>query len=425
MTKTIGIIGGGIIGLSSAYYLIKAGHNVTIIDKGDLTDGCSFGNAGMIVPSHFIPLAAPGMISKGIRWMFRSTSPFYVKPRLDPDLLKWGLQFYKHSNERHVSRSAPALKGLSLLSRSLYGQWEKELPFDFGYHERGLMMLFQSKETEAEEKETAHAANKLGIEARVLSAAEVQQLEPDVKVNARGGVYFPGDTHLTPQQLVKGLISFLRTSGVTFITSAEITDIEVKGRRIEALIASDRSLSFDEYVLAAGSWSGLVAKKLQKLNKSGLNLPMQAGKGYSFTLDNVAKNIRIPSILLEARVAVTPMGSSLRFGGTMEIGGINHEINLNRVRGIVDAIPKYYPEMKVGFPDKIWHGLRPCSPDGLPYIGRTIAIENLVVATGHSMMGMSLGPATGKIVSDVVDARQPEVDITMFSPERFTPERSK
>jgi D-amino-acid dehydrogenase len=416
LSKHIGIIGGGIIGLSSAYYLVKSGHKVTIIDKGDMTDGCSFGNAGMIVPSHFIPLAAPGMISKGIRWMLRSTSPFYVKPRFDGDLLKWGWQFYKHSSEEHVSRSAPALRDLSLLSRSLYAEWKNDLPFDFGYKERGLMMLFQSKETGQEESESAHVANELGIEARVLSPEEVQYMEPEVKVNVRGGVYFPGDTHLTPQVLVKSLISHLKGSGVTFITSAEVTDVRVRGRKIEALIASGQSHSFDEYILAAGSWSGLLAKKFSKLS---LKLPMQAGKGYSFTLDNVARNIRIPSILLEARVAVTPMGRSLRFGGTMEIGGINHEINHNRVRGIVDAIPKYYPEMKVNFPDKIWHGFRPCSPDGLPFIGRSIVIENLVVATGHSMMGMSLGPATGKIVSALVDAKQPDVDIAMFNAERF------
>lgn len=414
MTKHIGIIGGGIIGLSTAYYLVKDGHRVTIIDKGDLGDGCSFGNAGMVVPSHFIPLAAPGMISKGIRWMFNSKSPFYVRPRFDMDQLKWGYQFYRHSTNEHVSRSGPALRDLSLLSKTLYSQWQKELPFDFEYHERGLMMLFQSKEAEEEEGETAHAANELGIEARMLSPKQVQALEPDVRVEVRGGVYFPGDTHLTPQTLVRGLINFLKSSKVEFITSAEVTDIKMNGRRIEALTAAGRTLSFDEYVLAAGSWSGLVAGKLK------LGLPMQAGKGYSFTLNNVAKNVRIPSILLEARVAVTPMGKTLRFGGTMEIGGINHDINRNRVRGIVESIPKYYPDMKVEFPEKIWHGLRPCSPDGLPYIGRTVAVENLVVATGHSMLGVTLGPGTGKIVSDLVLARKPDVEIGLFRPERFS-----
>jgi D-amino-acid dehydrogenase len=410
MSKHIGIIGGGIVGLSSAYYLTKSGYRVTIIDKGDLTDGCSFGNAGMIVPSHFIPLAAPGMISKGIRWMFNSRSPFYVKPGLNFDLLKWGFQFYQHSNEDHVKRSAPPLRDLSLLSKSLYSQWAKDLPFDFEYHERGLMMMFQTKESEVEERETAHAANDLGIEARVLSKEEVQALEPDVKVNIRGGIYFPGDTHLTPRKLVVGLINYLKGVGVEFITSTEISDVVIESRRIKSI---NKNLSFDEYILATGSWSGVMGEKFN------LNIPMQAGKGYSFNLDNVSKNIRIPSILLEARVAVTPMGNSLRFGGTMEIGGINHNINNSRVRGIVDSIPKYFPEMRVDFPTNIWHGLRPCSPDGLPFIGRTIAPENMIVATGHSMMGMSLGPATGKIVSDLIKGSKPDVDISMFDAGRY------
>jgi D-amino-acid dehydrogenase len=409
----IGIIGGGIVGLSSAYFLSQSGHQVTIIDQSDLTDGCSLGNAGMIVPSHFIPLAAPGMISKGVRWMFNSKSPFYVKPRFDLDLLKWGYEFYRHSNETHVKRSASILKYFNLHSRSIYADWVKKLPGDFEYRQRGLLMLYQSKETGKEEMETAHMANDIGIEARVLSAEEVQELEPDVKVNVRGGVYFPGDAHLTPQKLIGSLIGHLKSAGARFIVNAEVTDAHMKSRRIESIRAAGEDLAFDEYVLATGSWSGAMGKKL------GLNLPMQAGKGYSFTLNNVSKNVRIPSLLLESRVAVTPMGTSLRFGGTMEIGGINHDINPNRVRGIVEAIPKYYPEMRIDYPSKIWHGLRPCSPDGLPFVGRTISPENLVVATGHSMMGMSMGPATGEVVRDIVDGRKTDVAIDLFSPERY------
>ncbi|HCM77212.1 MAG TPA: amino acid dehydrogenase, partial [Cytophagales bacterium] len=162
-------------------------------------------------------------------------------------------------------------------------------------------------------------------------------------------------------------------------------------------------------------WSGSVARQL------GLSLPMQAGKGYSFTLDHVKKNIRTPSIFLEARVAVTPMGEALRFGGTMEITGNNHNISMNRVKGIVDAIPRYYPDMKVSMPPKeeVWHGLRPCSPDGLPYIGRSKKVHNLILATGHAMLGISLGPGTGKMIADLVDHKQPEVNLKPFDPERF------
>jgi D-amino-acid dehydrogenase len=174
-------------------------------------------------------------------------------------------------------------------------------------------------------------------------------------------------------------------------------------------------LTFDEVVLATGSWSALVAAKLN------LSLPMQAGKGYSFTLEDVQKNTRIPSIFLEARVAVTPMGNTLRFGGTMEITGIDHSISMNRVQGIVDSIPRYYPEMKVEMPNKeeVWHGLRPCSPDGLPYIGRSRKIKNLVVATGHSMMGLSLGPGTGMLVKELVGHEKTTMSVDRFDPLRF------
>lgn len=411
----VAIIGGGIIGLSSAYYLNKAGHEVTVIDKGDLSDGCSHGNAGMIVPSHIIPLAAPGMIAKGIRWMFNSTSPFYVKPRLNLDLLQWGFQFYKHANERHVQAAIPALKELSLYSKTQYQKLATDLPFDFGYAERGLLMLYQTAETEHEEAETATIANAHGVKAQILSAEEVQQLEPDVKVTARGAVYFPGDAHLTPQNLMSQLIPYLKKKGVSFITNTPVEDFSVINGKINSVRTTAGEYHFDEVVLASGSWSGTVAKRL------GITLPMQGGKGYSFLLKGVEKNIRIPSIFLEARVAVTPMGNDLRFGGTMEIAGTDQRISMNRVKGIVDAIPNYYPEMKVALPkvEQVWHGLRPCSPDGLPYIGRSQKISNLIFATGHAMMGLSLGSGTGKIVADVVSGKQTEVHLEAFNPQRF------
>lgn len=413
--SNVGIIGGGIIGLTSAYYLTQAGHKVTVIEKGNLQEGCSFGNAGMIVPSHFIPLAAPGMISKGIRWMFNSKSPFYVRPSLNPDLLKWGYLFYRNSSQANVDNAIPALKELSYYSKSLYQQMAKKLPFDFGYHERGLLMLYKTEEIESEERETAEIANHYGVEARVLTAEQVQDKEPDVRVDVRGGVYFPGDAHLTPQHFINGLIHYLKEAGVEFKTDCEVFDFRIENNKIQELTTNLGNYSFDEVILAAGSWSGTVAKRLQ------LSLPMQAGKGYSFTLNNIQKNVRIPSIFLEAKVAVTPMENNLRFGGTMEITGVNHKISMNRVRGIVESIPKYYPEMKVDVPgkEKVWHGLRPCSPDGLPYVGRSKQLQNLIVATGHSMLGISLGPGTGRVVADLMDGKKPDVGLSAFDPERF------
>jgi D-amino-acid dehydrogenase len=412
---TIGIIGGGIIGLSSAYYLTQAGHQVTILEQSDMKDGCSYGNAGMIVPSHLVPLAAPGMISKGIRWMFNSSSPFYVKPRLSGELIKWGYHFYKSATKEHVTKSAPALKELSLLSKSMFKELSTELPFDFGYHERGLLMLYQTRETEHEEMETAALANAHGIEAHVISAEEVQKLEPDVRVKVRGGVYFPGDAHVTPQLFVNQVKTYLKNRGVVIKDQTTVTDFVIENEKVKIVKTDQAEYSFDEVVLATGSWSALVAAKLN------LSLPMQAGKGYSFTLQNMEKNVRIPSIFLEARVAITPMGNTLRFGGTMEITEIDHSISMNRVKGIVDSIPNYYPDMKVNVPKKeeVWHGLRPCSPDGMPYIGKLTNIKNVTIATGHSMMGLSLGPGTGRLVSEIISDKKLSVGIQAFNPERF------
>ena len=409
------IIGGGIVGLSSALYLRKAGFSVRVLDQGSLDDGCSFGNAGMIVPSHFVPLAAPGMVAKGIRWMFDSQSPFYVRPRFSTDLISWGLKFYKHANSRHVERSMPALSALSLYSKKQYQDWSASLPFDFGYQERGLLMLYHDAHLEQEELETAKVAEKLGIEARVLKLPEVQALEPDVRVSARGGVYYPGDAHLIPGVLVKNLIQHLRDIGVSIEGNTHVHAFETAGRSVKSVRTTRGEFSADHWVVAAGSWSGWLASVL------GVNLPMQAGKGYSFTLNEVTRNIRIPTIFLEARVAVTPMGSSLRFGGTMEISGINHKINMNRVRGIVNSINNYYPDMKVEMPAtrEVWHGLRPCSPDGLPYIGRADRRDNVIIATGHAMMGLSLAPGTGRLVSDLVEGKIPEIDLRPFDPNRY------
>jgi D-amino-acid dehydrogenase len=410
------VLGGGIIGLCSAYYLKKAGHDVTVFDQSPLDDGCSFGNAGMIVPSHIIPLAAPGMIAKGIRWMFNSKSPFYVRPRLSLDLFQWGIQFYRHANQAHVAKSTPALKELSLFSKACYQQLARELPFDFGYHERGLLMLYKTAAAEHEEGETAELANRYGVAAKVLTESEVQALEPDVRVQVRGGVFYPGDAHLTPQVFLRGLIQYLQKEGVAIHASTRVEGFTIRESGVSEIHTAAGNFSCDHMVLAAGSWSGEVARQLN------LRLPMQAGKGYSFTMPDVKNNVSIPSILLEARVAVTPMGNSLRFGGTMEIAGVNHDINMQRVRGIAEAVPRYYPDMSVTLPDKqhIWHGLRPCSPDGLPYIGRLKNLPNVIVATGHAMMGLSLGPGTGKLVAELVNEVPTSTSLRAFNPERFT-----
>jgi D-amino-acid dehydrogenase len=298
----------------------------------------------------------------------------------------------------------------------LYQELSNEKIFEFGYSERGLLMLYHNEEIEKEEREAARLANKSGIEAHILSPGEIQKMEPEVKVNAKGGVFFPGDAHLTPQLFINNLIRYLEQSGVTFHRRSPILDLIVEKDHIKKLEVPEDEIAFDEYILSTGAWSGILGARL------GLGLLMQGGKGYSFTVRNVTRNISIPTLLLDGRVAVTPMGSDLRFGGTMEINGTDLSVNMKRVSGIVETIPSFYPDMNVSVPaqKEVWRGLRPCSPDGLPYIGRSSKFKNLVIATGHSMMGVSLAPATGRLASEIIDEKPTSMDISAFNPNRFS-----
>lgn len=412
----VGIIGGGVSGLFSAYYLRLAGCDVTVLDNGTFADSCSHGNAGMIVPSHIIPLAAPGMIAKGIRWMFQSDSPFYVKPRLNWELMRWGWLFHRHATARHVERTIPILRDLSLLSKKGYQDLAKAGDIDFGWKERGLLMLYQTAENEHEMADEAAVANRAGIDAQMLTGQQVQDLEPDARVTVRGAVYYPGDAHIYPNQLIPALVTRLQQLGVTLLENQQVTDLEVNSGVVSQLrTAGGASYSFDELVLAAGAWSP------ELMHKLGLSLPLQGGKGYSFMLPESDQSIRVPAIMLEARATATPMNGQLRVAGTLEIAGTDLSVNMNRVRGIVQSINRYYPDLTVIQPDPkaVWRGLRPCSPDGLPYIGRVGHLRNVTLATGHGMMGVSLGPATGMLVAEAVTGQTSSLPLDPFAADRF------
>jgi D-amino-acid dehydrogenase len=413
--KNVLIVGGGIIGLCSAYYLIQEGHQVTVLDKSDLTDGCSFGNAGMIVPSHFIPLAAPGMIAQGIKWMFNSESPFYVKPRLNWDLISWGLKFYKAATDAQVNRAMPVLRDLNVQSRNLYAEMAKLPDLQFAFEPKGLLMLCKTEHMLEEESHVAETAHALGMEAKVMNLTEVHALEPEVKPDVLGGVFYPGDAHLHPTQLVRSLKQWLVSKGVRLQGETEAQGFDIRKDTISTVVTNRGDFKADEIVIAGGSWSQAIVRQL------ALRMPVQAGKGYSITMDLPAKKLRTPSILTEARVAITPMGEQLRIGGTMEIGGINQEIDLRRFGGILKSVPKYLPDYQFDIPEKkqIWSGLRPCSPDGLPYIGRLHKLKNVIIASGHAMLGLSLGPVTGKLVTELISQQSASMDISLLSPERF------
>ena len=418
MAKHVIVVGAGVIGLSAAYYCAQRGWSVTVIERnGERRDGCSFGNAGLIVPSHFVPLAAPGMVALGLKWMWDPASPFYIKPRLSRELLDWGLKFWRAANPEHVHRAAPLLRDLNFASRACYEELAALPGNDFGLVKKGLLMLCKSPRALNEETRVAEHARALGIAAQVLDANQVAALEPGVRMAIAGGIHFAQDCHLVPDRVVAGLQHQLSAMGAQFLWNTEVDAWRVeRDRRIRAAVTSDgRELDADEFVLCGGVWSPLLVREL------GLRIPVQAGQGYSLTL---AKPRQLPTIcatLIEARVAVTPMAGALRFAGTMEIAGRNAAINPVRVRAIIAAATRYFPEIAPSDFAGVapWRGLRPCSPDGMPYLGRTAKFENLSIATGHAMMGMSLGPITGSIVAEIISGEKPTFDLTQLSPDRF------
>ncbi|MBI5472415.1 MAG: FAD-dependent oxidoreductase [Ignavibacteriae bacterium] len=409
------IIGGGVIGLCSAYYLSKSGAQVAVIDKGEFGHGSSLHNAGYVCPSHFIPLASPGIISQGLKWMLSPTSPFYIKPRLDPDFIRWAWHFKRSCTKENVDRAMPLLRDLGVASLALYKEFAAMKAFDFDWTERGLLTLFRSEKSKHHCEVEAELAHKLGIRAQMLTQSELQQLIPEVEVRAEGGLYFPDDCHMTPAKFVEGLAGHLESGGVNLVRNTVVSGFKVQGNRIVEVKTSKGNFSADEFVLAGGSWSPDIAREL------GVKLLIQAGKGYSVTIERADRKPAIPLIFSEARVAVTPMGNAIRFAGTMEIAGLDTSITHRRVEAIINSIPNY-----IGGYDKSdfataepWAGLRPVSPDGLPHLGRSKKHSNLIVAAGHAMVGISLATITGKLVAEIAEGRKPSFDLTLLDPSRF------
>lgn len=416
MGNKIHIVGAGIIGLCTAWYLKKAGYEVTVIDKNDISDGTSFGNSGMIVPSHFMPMATPGVIAQGLKWMLNSKSPFYIKPRLNADLIQWLWHFYRSANAQHVAQAMPVLYALNEKSKALYKAMATENTFDFGLEEKGLLMLYKTKKQAAKEEALAEKAHKLGISAEIYDKKELQILETEMDLDVLGGIYFPGDAHLRPNHLMAQLHTRLKQSGVRFLSNTSIVDIKIKGSKTEALLTNENKvIPVDKVLLSSGCWTGLLLKK------AGIKIHLQDGKGYSVTLKDPKLQPRIPTILSEAKVAITPMGNALRIGGTLELSGISPRINQKRVQGIIESIAQYYTNMEVPFNNetKVWKGYRPCTPDGMPYIGRAEHLSNLFVGTGHGMMGLSLGAVTGQLLAEIITGQQPSMALAPFRLNRF------
>ncbi len=409
------VIGGGAIGICCAFYLNRLGKQVTVLEKDDICSGSSHGNAGLVVPSHSIPLAAPGVIVQGLKWMFDPTSPFYIKPRLQRHFLAWLWKFYRACNQHHVRRAIPVLHNLSLASRRLFDELATLEGLDFGYEKQGRLELFRTPEGFKNAVREEKLLNEYGIESQTLQGSELGEFLGEMQTTAVGGIFRPLDGQVTPDRFVHQLALYTEKKGVRLLNASEVLGFEVSGRRVSTVKTTRGDISAEEIVLAAGCWSSELA--------AGLNvkLMIEPAKGYSITYKRSEAGPRIPLMLCEARVAVTPMDDMLRFAGTLELAGFDLSVDKRRVQAVLDAVPAYLPGLHPQDFElvEIWRGLRPCSPDGLPYIGRPRAYDNFIVAAGHGMLGISLAPITGKIISQLVAKQAPEVDPAALAVERF------
>ena len=370
---------------------------------------------GLYISLAFYSIGYPGIIKQGLRWMMSSSSRFYIKPRLNLDLVRWGMRFWKKANASQVEQSAPHLNNLLQLSRELMSELKSDLPASFDMIEKGCWMLYKTHKTEEHEKHLAEKAEHFGLKTIMCNANQVQEYETEVELDIMGGVLYLDDCHIDSSKFMRVLYSHLQKMGTKFWINTEVTGFEKNGTHIKTVITDKGELTCDELIIANGSWMGNLSKEL------GLRLPMQPGKGYSIVYNNLPKNLKFPSILVDDRTATTPIDRWLRIGGTMELSGHSDNILPKRVMALYNNFKKYYPSMNLEPPDisKAWYGYRPVSPDGMPYIGRHSAFNNLSFAGGHAMLGVSAAAGTGRLLEEIIGNRRPSISMDAFDPARF------
>ena len=407
------VIGGGVVGICTAHFLREQGREVTVVEKDEVCAGSSYGNAGLIVPSHSVPLAEPGVIAQGLRWMFDPDSPFYIKWRWDRDLVAWLWQFRKASTMRRVRQAMPLLRDMHLESFRLYEALAAELDFAFGHE--GRLLLCKTEQGMESVHEEAELMQEIGIEVEMVDAQQAQECAEVVELDCVGGAFYVQDAHLDPARLVRALAARCVKRGVQLNEKTEVLGFGKQGRRIQVVETTCGDFAADEVVLCSGAWSPGVGRGL------GLSLPVQPAKGYSVTVRKPDPCPEVPLMLVEARVGTTPMGDKLRFAGTLELAGMDTSINRRRVAAIVNAVPRYVPAWTSDALEliEVWRGLRPCTPDGLPFLGRPRDYDNLTVAAGHAMIGVSLGAVTGAVTACVVQGEEPGFDLSLCNVDRF------
>ena len=408
------IIGAGIIGITAAHFLLEEGRSPVVIDKGDVASGASYGNAGLIVPSHTFPLAMPGVTRQGLKWMLDPESPLYIKPRLDRDLVRWLWLFQSAANQATVDRVVPIIMKLTQLSQALYEDFANDPGLSFNYEQAGNFYLYATQAgLDGAMAEAKHLADHYGVKSTRLDLDQIQAQLPMVKPHVVGGIFYEADAHIVPDRFVRSLAAQVAERGGVLHSDTEVLSIKSVGRKVVEVITTKGTFRPQQVILAAGAWSASLAKQM------GLNLPVQPAKGYSITVQRPDDFPERPMHLGESKVVVTPMAESLRFAGTLEMAGLDLSINPRRVNAIRRGVSDFLDlDPNAGLLE-VWRGLRPLSPDTLPIIGRSPRQDNLYLVTGHGMLGISMGPGSGKLAAQMVAGSAPELDVSPYRLERF------
>lgn len=407
------VVGGGAIGACCALELARRGASVTLLERGpELAWGCSAGNAGLICPSHAAPLANPAALKEGLRWMWKPDSPFYLRPR--PSVIPWIARFVAASRPERARASAPVIRELASASLTLHAELKAE-GLETGLERRGSLNVYESPAAFAAAKREAAQAAREGLRPEVLDGAASHELEPALAVTPAGAVYYPGDAHCNPLDFVRAVGAAAAEAGATIRTRTEAIGLRRRDRRVDAVSTTAGDVVAGEVVVAAGAWTPLLAREL------GLFVPVEGGKGYHVDLEPGDGDPRVPIWFQESRVIATPLAGRVRLAGTLELAGLDLSIDRRRVEAILRAGRRGVRGLATRNVIEVWRGLRPCTPDGLPIVGRPAACDNLVLATGHAMMGLTLAPVTGRLVGEIVSGAEPSHDLAPLSPGRFQP----
>jgi D-amino-acid dehydrogenase len=407
------VVGAGAVGIASAYYLQRAGFDVTVVDRGAVGTGCSYGTSCLIVPSHSDPLPGPGVLGPALRSLLSRTSPFYIRPRLDAGLAAFCLRFQRYCNRTSSEQGFAALSQLSRLSLGLFEELVSQKEADFFFRRDGLLEVYLTEARLARARRALDNLRSHGFPARLLSREEAVALEPALSPSIAGAVFIESEAHGSSFGYVEALARTVERRGGRLLTGHPVTELSLRGRRVAGVRANGDGIEAEVVVLAAGSWSRRLAAAI------GLRIPLQPAKGYSATVDVFEGAPSVPLLVMERRVTVTPLGKRVRFGGTLELAGFDSRIDRHRYRAVVNAAKE---TLKTEFPmknEEPWCGFRPVMPDGLPIIDRPSSVEGLVIATGHAMLGFTQSPATGKLVAELASGKSPSISLEPFRLNRF------